>query len=67
VEGSCEHGNEPSDSIKMLGNSLVSAKLAASPEERSFLKLDLRDHHVLCSCVPVNSSASTFECLNQSL
>jgi hypothetical protein len=32
VEGSCEHGDEPSGSLKMLGSSLVAAPLAASQE-----------------------------------
>jgi hypothetical protein len=32
VEGSCEHGNEPSGFHKMLGNSSVAAQLAASQE-----------------------------------
>jgi hypothetical protein len=32
VEGSCEHGNEPADSITFLGNSWVAAQLAASQE-----------------------------------
>jgi hypothetical protein len=32
VEGSCEHGNESSGSIKMLGHSRVTAQLAAFQE-----------------------------------
>jgi hypothetical protein len=32
VEGSCEHGIEPSGSIKMLGSSSVAAQLAAPQE-----------------------------------
>jgi hypothetical protein len=32
VEGSCEHGDEPSGFHKMLGSSLVAAQLAASQE-----------------------------------
>jgi hypothetical protein len=32
VEGSCEHGNEPSGSVKMSGNSSVAERLL-DPEE----------------------------------
>jgi hypothetical protein len=32
VEGSCEHGNEPSGSLKLLGISSIAAQLAASQE-----------------------------------
>jgi hypothetical protein len=32
VEGSCEHGDKPSGSLKMLGISSVAAHLAASQE-----------------------------------
>jgi hypothetical protein len=35
VEGSCEHGDEPSGSLKLLGISLVAAQLAASQEDLS--------------------------------
>jgi hypothetical protein len=35
VEGSCEHGDEPSGSIKLLGISSMTAQLAASQEELS--------------------------------
>jgi hypothetical protein len=38
VEGSCEHGNEPSGSI-ILENSWVAAQLAASQEGLSFIEL----------------------------
>jgi hypothetical protein len=39
MKGSCEHGNEPSGSIKILGNSSVTAKLAASQEGLSPMQL----------------------------
>jgi hypothetical protein len=39
VEGSCEHGNELSGSIKYWGNFLVAAQLAASQEGLSFMEL----------------------------
>jgi hypothetical protein len=32
VEGSCEHGYEPSGSLKLLGISCMAAQLAASQE-----------------------------------
>jgi hypothetical protein len=32
VEGSCGHGNDPSGSIKCLGNSCMSERLAACQE-----------------------------------
>jgi hypothetical protein len=32
VEGSCEHGDEPSGSLKFLGISWMAAQLAASQE-----------------------------------
>jgi hypothetical protein len=32
VEGSCEHGNKPLGSKKMLGNSLVAAQLVAAQD-----------------------------------
>jgi hypothetical protein len=32
VEGSCEHGDEPSGSLKSLGISWMAAQLAASQE-----------------------------------
>jgi hypothetical protein len=32
VEGCCEHGNEPSGSIKCFGNSLLAVQLTASLE-----------------------------------
>jgi hypothetical protein len=32
VEGSCEHGDEPSGSLKLLGISWMAAHLAASLE-----------------------------------
>jgi hypothetical protein len=35
VEGSCEHGDEPSGSLKLLGISWMAAHLAASQEELS--------------------------------
>jgi hypothetical protein len=37
VESSCEHGNEPSVSIKCWGSSEVAAQLAASQEGLSFM------------------------------
>jgi hypothetical protein len=49
MEGSCEHGNKPSDSIKCL--KLIAAQLAASREGLSSMKLareapvSLRDIH----------------------
>jgi hypothetical protein len=39
VEGSCEHGNEPSNAIKCLGNYGVAAQLAASQEGLSSMEL----------------------------
>jgi hypothetical protein len=39
VEGSCEHGNEPSGSIKCWGNSLVAAQLVASQEGLNSMEL----------------------------
>jgi hypothetical protein len=39
VEGSCEHGNEPSGSIKCWGNSCVAAQLAASQKELGSMEL----------------------------
>jgi hypothetical protein len=38
VEGSCEHGNEPSLFHRMLGNSCVAARLAASQEGLSAME-----------------------------
>jgi hypothetical protein len=38
VEGSCEHGNEPSGSIKLLETSLVAERLAASQEGLSSME-----------------------------
>jgi hypothetical protein len=35
MQGSCEHGDEPSGSLKMLGISWVAEQLAASQEELS--------------------------------
>jgi hypothetical protein len=35
VEGSCEHGDEPSGSLKFLAISSMAAQLAASQEEFS--------------------------------
>jgi hypothetical protein len=42
VEGSCEHSNEPSGSIKILGSSRVAAQLAVSQEGLSTMKLVFR-------------------------
>jgi hypothetical protein len=39
VEGPCEHGNEPSGSIKCRGNSSVAAQLTASQEGLSSMEL----------------------------
>jgi hypothetical protein len=37
VEGSCEHGDEPWGSLKLLGISWMAAQLAASQEGLSFV------------------------------
>jgi hypothetical protein len=39
VERSCEHGNETSGTIKVLGNSGVAERLAASQEGLSSVEL----------------------------
>jgi hypothetical protein len=39
VAGSCEHSNEPLNSIKLLGNSGVAERLAASQEGLSSMEL----------------------------
>jgi hypothetical protein len=42
VESCRVHGNEPSGSIKILGNSRVAAQVAASQEELSSVKYLVR-------------------------
>jgi hypothetical protein len=39
MEGSCEHGNEPSGYVKMLGNSRVAERLAVSEEGLGSMEL----------------------------
>jgi hypothetical protein len=39
VEGSCEHGDEPSGSLKLLASSPVAAQLAASQEGFSSISM----------------------------
>jgi hypothetical protein len=40
VIGCCEHGNEPSELHKMLGNSSVTEQLVVSRERLNFTELE---------------------------
>jgi hypothetical protein len=58
VEGSCEHGDEPSGSLKLLGVSGVAARWAASQEWLSSVNKYVSKLHIYycprVECVPID-------------
>jgi hypothetical protein len=49
MEGSCEHGDEPSGSVKILGSSWVAAQFAVSQEGLSPVSKYVSKQHILSS------------------
>jgi hypothetical protein len=59
VEGSCEHGDETSGSLKLLGVSWVAARLAASQEGLSLTAAKFKPLVFHCSELTLSLSYNT--------